>query len=54
MTRRELLRWARRDAEAPTLDPLLDCRRIIVLAQELARREVHGEVPEPEQAAEAS
>ena len=42
MIRRPALRWARQEAEGPTLDPLLDATRIIVLAQRLAREQVHG------------
>ena len=42
MIRQPRYRWARQEAEGPDREPLLDARRIIVLAQQLARDQVHG------------
>jgi hypothetical protein len=47
----------RNAAEEPVRDPLLDSTRIIVLAQRLARAQVHGpdvDALEADQTAEAS
>jgi hypothetical protein len=48
VTRQETLRQARLDAEEPTLrDPLLDARRILVLAQRLAAEQINGPAAAP-------
>jgi hypothetical protein len=49
-TDRAALRVARREAEEPVRDPLLDATRILVLAQRLAAEQVNGPHDDPEAA----
>jgi hypothetical protein len=50
MIRQPRYRWARQEAQGPDRDPLLDARRVLVLAQKISRDMVNGRPQDDQEA----